>query len=197
MSVLDQFNQAPADQPQDYQFAAGDLSFIDEMEQPKQPMNISERPDFDTADPSDPTGNFDTIENDGAHDELIAAAVEETANLITDTIDNGAAFGLSLISKNSVESHKATDEQKGRMRKIIYVYCEKTGGYIPLWLQLVILIIGIYGVQIPAAMHARQINILEEKVRAQERKLKAYELEKQSRTLHQELQDRRQADQQE
>ena len=193
MSVLEQFTQQDEQKPQDYQFAAGDLSFIDEMEQPKQPMNISERPDFDTL---DPTGNLDTIEDDGQHDELIAAAVEETANLITDTIDNGAAFGLSLISKNPIDSHKATDEQKGRMRKIIYVYCEKTGGYIPLWLQLVILIIGIYGVQIPAAMQARQINILEEKVREQERKLKAYELEKQSQTLRQELQDRQQADKQ-
>lgn len=197
MSVLEQFTQQTEQQPQDYQFAAGDLSFIDEMEQPKQPMNISERPDFDTFDPTDPTGNLDTIEDDGQHDELIAAAVEETANLITDTIDNGAAFGLSLISKNPIDSHKATDEQKGRMRKIIYVYCEKTGGYIPLWLQLIILIIGIYGVQIPAAMQARQINILEEKVREQERKLKAYELEKQSQTLRQELQDRQREDKQE
>ena len=197
MSVLDSFTEPAEQQPQDYQFAAGDLSFIDEMEQPKQPMNISQRPDFHTFEPTDPTGNLDTIEDDGQHDELIAAAVEETANLITDTIDNGAAFGLSLISKNPIESHKATDEQKGRMRKIIYVYCEKTGGYIPLWLQLIILIIGIYGVQIPAAMQARQINIREEKVREQERKLKAYELEKQSQTLRQELQDRQREDKQE
>lgn len=192
MSVLD--NITPTVEQQDYQFEDGDLSFISELDKPKEAMAFDERPDF-----GETVGNDDPLNaigpDEGEHnDDLIAAAVEETATLITDTIDNGAAFGLSLISKNPIETHKATDDQKGRMRKIIYVYCEKTGGYIPLWLQLVILIIGIYGVQIPAAIQARKINVLEAKVKEQEEKLKAYELEKQSRVLATELKEKRQAD---
>ena len=192
MSVLD--NITPTVEQQDYQFEDGDLSFINELDKPKEAMQFDERPDLGIPEDSDDPLNA-IGPDDGEHnDELIAAAVEETATLITDTIDNGAAFGLSLISKNPIETHKATDDQKGRMRKIIYVYCEKTGGYIPLWLQLVILIIGIYGVQIPGALQARKINILEEKVKEQEEKIKAYELEKQSRALALELKEKKQAD---
>lgn len=77
------------------------------------------------------------------------------------------------------------------------MYCEKTGGYIPLWLQLIILIIGVYGVQIPAAMEARKINVLQEKIRQQEEQIHAYELEKQRRELADQLQARKAADQQE
>ena len=192
MSVLDQHIQETPQEP--YRFESGDLDFISEMEQPKQAMNIDERPDFE---PTNPEEHEEYIENDGEHDDLIAAATEETATLITDVIDNGAAFGLSLISKNPIEEHKATADQKSRIRKIIYVYCEKTGGYIPLWLQLIILIIGVYGVQIPAAMEARKINVLQEKIRQQEEQIHAYELEKQRRELADQLQARKAADQQE
>jgi hypothetical protein len=190
MSVLDNIN--PSSQPaSDYNFQDGDLDFINELEQPKQPMDINERPDFEPQQ-QQPDDLF--VEDDGQHDELIAAAVEETATLVTDTIDSGAAFGLSLISKNPIESHRATADQKSRMRKIIYVYCEKTGGYIPLWLQLVILIIGIYGTQIPAAIDARKMNMLQEKVKEQEAKIKAYELEKQSQQLADQLLQQKQQD---
>ena len=190
MSVLDQFSPTPSSaQTNDYHFEDGDLSFINEMTMPKQPMNIQERPELE---PLNSDGNLDIIEDNGEHDELIAAAVEETATIITETIDSGAAFGLHLISKNLIDEHRASDDQKERMRKIIYVYCDKTGGYIPLWLQLVILLVGIYGSQIPAAMQARKINILEQKVEEQRKKLQAYELERERIKLEQELRDKQQ-----
>ena len=143
-----------------YQFTEGDLSLISEMQAPKQEMNIEERPVFDSPDAPDPL--MDITDEQEANDNLIAAAVEETADIVTDAIDFGAAFGLHLISKNPIEKHQATSEQKSRMREIIFVYCKETGGYIPLWLQLVILIVGIYGSQIPAALQTRKINLLEE-----------------------------------
>lgn len=191
MSVLDQFSSANNVVPQgDYHFEDGDISFINEMTQPKQPMNIQERPELEPIG----GGNLDVIEDDGEHDELIAAAVDETASLITETIDGGAAFGLSLISKNSIESHRATSDQKERLRKIVYIYCDKTGGYIPLWLQFIILIVGIYGSQIPAAMQARKINLLEQQVEEQKKKIQAYELQQERQRLEQELREKKQTD---
>lgn len=170
-----------------YQFTEGDLSLIQEMQQPKQEMNIEERPDIQPAEDDAP----DTIERernaDNDEDGLIAAAVEETADIVTDTIDFGAAFGLHLISKNSIESHKATDDQKARMRKIIYVYCEQTGGYIPLWLQLLILIVGIYGSQIPAALDARKINLLEEKNKKLQEEIQKLRLQQEATRLQDQL----------
>lgn len=175
------------DQIQDnYTFTDGDLSLINEMEAPKHEMNIEERPDLPDAPAEgmhDDLQDADTSENEG----LINAAVEETANIVTDSIDFGAAFGLHLISKNSIESHKATPEQKSRIRQIIYVYCEQTGGYIPLWLQLIILIVGIYGSQIPAALDQRKINLLEERNRKLEEEIRKLQLEQKATQLQNQI----------
>ena len=168
-----------------YQFTEGDLSLISEMQAPKQEMNIEERPVFDSPDAPDPL--MDVTDEQEANDNLIAAAVEETADIVTDAIDFGAAFGLHLISKNPIEQHQATSEQKSRMRKIIYVYCEQTGGYIPLWLQLVILIAGIYGSQIPAALQTRKINILEEQNNKLREEIRKMQLQQEAQRLQGEL----------
>lgn len=168
-----------------YQFTEGDLSLISEMQAPKQEMNIEERPVFDSPDAPDPL--MDVTDEQEANDNLIAAAVEETADIVTDAIDFGAAFGLHLISKNPIEEHQATSEQKSRMRKIIYVYCEQTGGYIPLWLQLVILIAGIYGSQIPAALQTRKINILEEQNNKLREEIRKMQLQQEAQRLQGEL----------
>ena len=168
-----------------YQFTEGDLSLISEMQAPKQEMNIEERPVFDSPDAPDPL--IDVADEQEANDTLIAAAVEETADIVTDAIDFGAAFGLHLISKNPIEEHQATSEQKSRMRKIIYVYCEQTGGYIPLWLQLVILIAGIYGSQIPAALQTRKINILEEQNNKLREEIRKMQLQQEAQRLQGEL----------
>lgn len=168
-----------------YQFTEGDLSLISEMQAPKQEMNIEERPVFDN--PDAPDLLMDITDEQEANDNLIAAAVEETADIVTDAIDFGAAFGLHLISKNPIEEHQATSEQKSRMRKIIYVYCEQTGGYIPLWLQLVILMAGIYGSQIPAALQTRKINILEEQNNKLREEIRKMQLQQEAQRLQGEL----------
>lgn len=168
-----------------YQFTEGDLSLISEMQAPKQEMNIEERPVFDGPDTPDPL--MDITDEQEANDSLIAAAVEETADIVTDAIDFGAAFGLHLISKNPIEEHQATSEQKSRMRKIIYVYCEQTGGYIPLWLQLVILMAGIYGSQIPVALQTRKINILEEQNNKLREEIRKMQLQQEAQRLQGEL----------
>lgn len=168
-----------------YQFTEGDLSLISEMQAPKQEMNIEERPVFDSPDAPDPL--MDITDEQEANDNLIAAAVEETADIVTDAIDFGAAFGLHLISKNPIEQHQATSEQKSRVRKIIYVYCEQTGGYIPLWLQLVILMAGIYGSQIPAALQTRKINILEEQNNKLREEIRKMQLQQEVQRLQGEL----------
>lgn len=168
-----------------YQFTEGDLSLISEMQAPKQEMNIEERPNFDEPDAPD---SFTLPQDESeANENLVSAAVEETADIVTDAIDFGAAFGLHLISKNPIEKHQATSEQKSRMREIIYVYCKETGGYIPLWLQLVILIVGIYGSQIPAALQTRKINLLEEQNNKLREEIRKLNLQQEAQRLQSEL----------
>jgi len=76
----------------------------------------------------------------------------------------------------------------------MFVYCQQVGGYIPLWLQLVILIVGIYGSKIPGALAERKINELEQKVAEQERRLKAYETEKRAEEIRRDLERRKRED---
>lgn len=171
-----------------YQFTEGDLSLISEMQAPKQEMNIEERPVFD--DPENPDPLMDITDEQEVNDNLVSAAVEETADIVTDAIDVGAAFGLHLISKNPIEQHQASDDQKSRIRQIVYVYCKETGGYIPLWLQLVILIVGIYGSQIPAAMQQRKINLLEEQNNKLREEVKKLNLQKETQRLENELRNK-------
>ena len=187
MSVLD---RVPSEK-KDYNFLSGDLSFIDEMDQEKQPMEIDERPDFindeqEFADmPHDP--------EDENPDKLNAAA-EETAVFVTDVLDTGLGYGLALIAHGKAETYMATPDQKKRIEKIIRVYCDRMGGNMPLWLQFAIILIIVYGSKIPGAIDDRKINLLQAKIEEQEKRLKAYEAEKKANEMQQELERRKKED---
>jgi len=186
MSVLD---NVPAPK-KDYNFLTGDISFIDEMDQEKQPMEIDERPEFVGDAPEIPEV---PIEQEEDPDELNAAP-GETAEVITELIDTCASYGLALISKGDAEQYMATPDQKRRIQKVIRVYCDRLGGKMPPWLQLAILLSIVYGPKIPAAIDERKINILQAKIAEQEKKIAAYEAEKKARELEQQLAQQRQAD---
>lgn len=186
MSVLD---NVPASK-KDYNFLTGDISFIDEMDQEKQPMEIDERPEFVGDAPEIPEV---PIEPEEDPDELNAAP-GETAEVITELIDTCASYGLALISKGDAEQYMATPDQKRRIQKVIRVYCDRLGGKMPPWLQLAILLSIVYGPKIPAAIDERKINILQIKIAEQEKKIAAYEAEKKARELEQQLAQQRQAD---
>ena len=186
MSVLD---NVPAPK-KDYNFLTGDISFIDEMDQEKQPMEIDERPEFVGDAPEIPEVPIESEENP---DELNAAP-GETAEVITELIDTCASYGLALISKGDAEQYMATPDQKRRIQKVIRVYCDRLGGKMPPWLQLAILLSIVYGPKIPAAIDERKINILQAKITEQEKKIAAYEAEKKARELEQQLAQQRQAD---
>lgn len=186
MSVLD---NVPAPK-KDYNFLSGDISFIDEMDQEKQPMEIDERPEFVGDAPEVPEV---PIESDDDPDPLNAAP-GETAEVITELIDTCASYGLALISKGNAEQYMATPDQKRRIQKVIRVYCDRLGGKMPPWLQLAILLSIIYLPKIPAAIDERKINILQAKIDEQEKKIAAYEAEKKARELAQQLAQQKQAD---
>ena len=150
-------------------------------------MEINERPEFVGDEPEPADVPINPLDEDP--DELNASA-EETSIFVTDIIDTGASYGLALISKGDAEQYMATPDQKKRIQKIIKVYCDRMGGKIPLWLQLTIILLIVYGSKTPGALDERKINILEAKIVEQEKRLKAYEAEKRANELSQEL-DRR------
>ncbi len=186
MSVLD---NVPASK-KDYNFLTGDISFIDEMDQEKQPMEIDERPDFVGDSPEIPEVPIETEDDP----DQLNAAPGETAEVVTELIDTAASYGLAFISKGDAEQYMATQDQKKRIQKVIRVYCDRLGGKLPPWLQLIILLSMVYGPKIPAAIDERKINILQAKIKEQEKLIAAYEAEKKARELAQQLSQQKQAD---
>jgi hypothetical protein len=139
----------------EYIFADGDLSsFQDEFSKPKQDMGIDPLPDEQNLNP----------ENQELNARAKTRLAHQTAHFVTKCTDGAMAFGLSLISKNPVEEHKANDEDFQEIEDIIYEYCRLTDGNIPLWLQLIFVLFVTYGMQIPAALQARKVNLANELV---------------------------------
>lgn len=148
----------------DYHFADGDLSvFQSEFAQPKQDMGISELPEPEEELPED----VDEEEDKAA----MARHARQTSKFVTHIVDSGAALGLSLISKNSVDSHKADSEDLKELERIFTEYFKETGGNIPLWAQLFICLVTIYGFQIPQALKDRKLNIERERLELERKRL--------------------------
>jgi len=167
-------NENETDSTSDYQFADGDLStFQTDFSAPKQDMNIEEEPE-----------NFEdeTEElSNGSEQPAISAAkaARNTARFLTPIVDQGAAFGLSLVSKNDIESHRADKESLKELERIIAEYVKQSGGDIPIWAQLVICLVTMYGFQVPKALADRKLNnerlALEDERKALEIERKNYE----------------------
>lgn len=157
----------------DYQFADGDLStFQTEFAAPKQDMNIGEDP-----------VEFEDLENElnPDHQPEISNAkmARNTARFLTPIIDQGAAFGLSMLSKNKLAEHRADKESLKELERLVTEYAKQSGGNIPLWMQLLICLVTMYGFQVPKALEDRKLNTeraaLESERKALEEERKKYE----------------------
>jgi hypothetical protein len=100
-------------------------------------------------------GQLEEVEDRAA----MARHARQTSKFVTHIVDSGAALGLSLISKNSVDSHKADSDDLKELERIFTEYFKETGGNIPLWAQLLICLTTIYGFQIPQALKDRKLNL--------------------------------------
>lgn len=174
-------NEQTSIDSENYNFSDGDLTgFEEEFLQPKQDMDINEEPeDFDN----------DEFGEDSQQDPAaMARMAKNTAKFITRITDEGAALGLSLISKNPASAHKADPDSLKELERIITEYCKETGGQIPLWAQLVICLVTMYGFQVPQALHDRKINLEKERLendrRQLERERKEFEEQKKVQTEH-------------
>ena len=129
--ITDELEQHEQEQPQttDYQFVDGDLTeFQKEFSLPKQDMGISEEPDDSEEFIEDEDYQEDKPTPPSAH------VSRQTARFITNIIDSSAAFGLSLLSKNNIEQHKADKSAKSEMKNNLCL-CKRHGGNIHFWAQ--------------------------------------------------------------
>ena len=129
----------PGDSDNDYDFKTGNLDdFMHSFQEGKEEMPIEERPT-----PEEFT--------EAGKPNLPPATARKSAKFCALMLDYSCATGLSLLSGESVASHRADDDARKELESIIAEYIKETGGEVPISVQLMICILVTYGMQVPGA----------------------------------------------
>ena len=161
------------DNPINPHYPTGDIaSFIEEFNQPKQDMNLDIAEGLDTLQPFDdqlPTGKLDTT--------TTRAAAGAGGRMIAAVIDTTIPMTLGMIAKESPDEFKATDSQREELEAALTEYMALRGDDIPPGVMVLILVLTIYGSQVPHALALRKQNLRQEQLDQREEELKRLERE--------------------
>ena len=159
--------------PVNSNYPTGDIaSFIEEFNQPKQDMNLDIAEGLDALEPLEedmPTGKLDTT--------ATRAAAGAGGRMIAAVIDTTIPMTLGMIAKESPDEFKATDSQREELEAALTEYMALRGDDIPLGVMVLILVLTIYGSQVPHAFALRKQNIRKEELDQREEELKRLERE--------------------
>ncbi len=127
-----------------YEFATGNLdSFMHDFNEEKEQMGITQKPT-----PEEFT--------EAGKQTLPPKTARTTGKFLANMTDHALATGLSIISGLNAEEHKADEESKKELENIITEYIKESGGEIPIGIQLIIVIVVTYGLQLPGAIKIRK-----------------------------------------
>ena len=158
--------------PVNSNYPTGDIaSFIEEFNQPKQDMNLDIAEGLDSLEPFDdaPSGKLDTT--------TTRAAASAGGRMIAAVIDTTLPMTLGMIAKESPEEFKATDSQREELEAALTEYMALRGDDIPPGVMVLILVLTIYGSQVPHALALRKQNLRKEELDQREEELKRLERE--------------------
>ena len=153
-------------------YPTGDIaSFIEEFNQPKQDMNLDIAEGLDSLEPFDdaPSGKLDTT--------TTRAAASAGGRMIAAVIDTTIPMTLGMIAKESPDEFKATDSQREELEAALTEYMALRGDDIPPGVMVLILVLTIYGSQVPHALALRKQNLRQEQLDQREEELKRLERE--------------------
>ena len=153
-------------------YPTGDItSFIEEFNQPKQDMNLDIAEGLDSLEPFDdaPSGKLDTT--------TTRAAASAGGRMIAAVIDTTLPMTLGMIAKESPDEFKATDSQREELEAALTEYMALRGDDIPPGVMVLILVLTIYGSQVPHALALRKQNLRKEELDQREEELKRLERE--------------------
>lgn len=158
--------------PVNSNYPTGDIaSFIEEFNQPKQDMNLDIAEGLDSLEPFDdaPSGKLDTT--------TTRAAASAGGRMIAAVIDTTIPMTLGMIAKESPDEFKATDSQREELEAALTEYMALRGDDIPPGVMVLILVLTIYGSQVPHALALRKQNLRQEQLDQREEELKRLERE--------------------
>ena len=158
--------------PVNSNYPTGDItSFIEEFNQPKQDMNLDIAEGLDSLEPFDdtPSGKLDTT--------TTRAAASAGGRMIAAVIDTTIPMTLGMIAKESPDEFKATDSQREELEAALTEYMALRGDDIPPGVMVLLLVLTIYGSQVPHALALRKQNLRQEQLDQREEELKRLERE--------------------
>lgn len=134
-------------------------NFINEFNQPKQNMDLDERPQAND--------EFDKVtgeQPEEAEIQMKAAPAKATAKMITAVIDNTLPAALGLVAKEDSNAFKASPEERGELVDALTEYVRLKGGDVPPGLMVIIIVLTIYGSKVPFAIQQRKLNKMREEL---------------------------------
>ncbi len=127
-------------------------SFIDEINQPKQDFNLNIRPDdddFEDYTPDDePLEKIDT--------QMKSSAAKAGGILMATVVDSVLPASLGAIAHTDADQFKVSDRDRDDLAEALTEYMRLKGGDIPPGVMVILLILSLYGSQIPHAISLRK-----------------------------------------
>ncbi len=155
------------------EFPTGNLDdFMSEMIQPKQNMDIDERPLE-----SEAFEQATLTEEPEAEIQMKAAPARATAKLIVNVIDNTIPATLGIVAKEESTGFKASPDERSELVEAMTEYVRLKGGDVPPGVMVMILICTIYGSKVPYALQQRKLNTMREELQEQQAALDKREAE--------------------
>ncbi len=163
-----------AAEEKDYQFASGAVidSFIAEMQQEKQHTVEDPFAGLEDLD-EEPTDVEDEAPSEKIDTRMTKTAANASGAIVVGVIDTILPAILGFIAKEDAKEYKADPDQRADLEVAMSNYMALQGEQIPPGYMVLILIVGIYATQIPAALQHRKLNEREAALNEREKALNA------------------------
>ena len=139
------------------EFPTGNLdSFLNELNTPKQDMNIEQSSVLDETIPDDSQMFTQTPHEETDDLKLDDFTSESAAEMLVGIIDTALPAGLAWLAKGETTDFQAEKDQKRTLTKSFKRYLDTKGLDLPPGWLLLFLVLTIYGVKVPTALAMRK-----------------------------------------
>lgn len=153
----------------DYDFATGSLPSNEQLDEFMKEFSVEKEDKGCPLEPEPEDYDDDLPMPD--EESISTATARNTAEFIVSTIDEGAAAGLSFLSKEPADNFRAGKMQRKNLEDLFTKFCKERGTEIPLVWQIFFCLATVYGSKIPYAMSLRKQHQAEEELAAARRAL--------------------------
>ena len=145
-------------------------SFVAELQQPKQEFAQSESI-FDALPEETPTPENEPQPREPIRTQMTQGAANASGKLVVSVIDTVIPALQAWLAKTNADEFKAAEPDRAELETALSEYMKLKGGDIPPGLMCVILVVAIYGSNIPKMLEMRKLNTEKERLEKMRRDL--------------------------